>query len=60
MLSRDHNGWTDAPGDEREELDRCFPDSFAVPWPRCSTGYRGVTCEVGMLNEALSRNSPPQ
>jgi uncharacterized membrane protein YphA (DoxX/SURF4 family) len=26
MLSCDYNGWTDAPEDEREEMDRCFPD----------------------------------
>jgi hypothetical protein len=26
MLSCDYNGWTDAPEDEREELDRCFSD----------------------------------
>ena len=26
MLSVDYNGWTDAPEDEREELDRYFSD----------------------------------
>jgi hypothetical protein len=26
MLSCDYNGWTDAPEDEREELERCFSD----------------------------------
>ena len=26
MLSCDYNGWTDAPEDEREELDRYFSD----------------------------------
>jgi putative oxidoreductase len=30
MLSCDYNGWTDAPEDEREELDRCFP-GVALP-----------------------------
>ena len=30
MLSCDYNGWTDAPEDEREELDRCFP-GLALP-----------------------------
>jgi putative oxidoreductase len=31
MLSCNYNGWTDAPEDEREELDRCFPDVVRRP-----------------------------
>ena len=44
MLSCDYNGWTDAPEDEREELDRYFsdvvrPDSFS----RCDAEHAAMT-----------------
>jgi hypothetical protein len=46
MLSCDYNGWTDAPEDEREELDRCFsdlvrPDARVGP-PSGRNGFRAA------------------
>ena len=54
MLSVDYNGWTDAPEDEREELDRYFSDVV-----RQDSGSPGVTAELAAMTltslEASSR-----
>jgi predicted SnoaL-like aldol condensation-catalyzing enzyme len=51
MLSCDYNGWTDAPEDEREELDRYFSDSedpvAGGAETACTTNH--IRCERGNL-----------
>src|SRR5438105_1834372 len=56
MLSCDYNGWTDAPEDEREELDRYFSEVVRPdPGPPVATAERAAMTLTSQ--EASSRPS---